>query len=129
MACADGLRFGARFHLWELNPPTHPAVKFTSPHKPASDVKGPLVFMWRQDLAILSPERPATTPANYGHPGRNYIRPPPSLHFLAKKHFSGEGGGGVYSEPPRSRNFIRPPPLKRPPPLEGYFQGWGGGGV
>ena len=40
-------------------------------------------------------------------PGRNYLqRPPPLPPFLAKKQFSGEGGGGVYSEPPRSRNFI-----------------------
>ena len=56
------------------------------------------------------------------------IYPPPLPSFLAKRHFSGEGGGGVYSEPPRGRNFIRPP-LLYAPPLEGYFQGWGGGGV
>ena len=37
--------------------------------------------------------------------------------------------GGVYFEAPRGRNFIRPPPSVHPPPLEGYFQGWGGGGV
>ena len=49
--------------------------------------------------------------------------------FLAK-HFSGEGDGGVYFEPPRGRDFIRPPPpFIHPQPLEGYFQGWGGGGV
>ena len=55
-----------------------------------------------------------------------YTPPPP---FLAKRHFLGEGGGGVYFEAPRGRNFIRPPFLIHPPPLGGYFQGWGGGGV
>ena len=63
-------------------------------------------------------------------PGRNCIHPPPSPHFWLKGIFSGEGGGGVYFEAPRGRIFIRPPPLFiHPPPLEGYFQGWGGGGV
>ena len=38
-------------------------------------------------------------------------------------------GGGVYFEPPRGRNFIRPPSFIRPRPLEGSFQGWGGGCV
>ena len=55
-----------------------------------------------------------------------YTPPPPLPPFLAKRHFSGEGGGGVYFEAPRGRNFIRPPPpFIHPPPLEGYFQGWG----
>ena len=64
-------------------------------------------------------------------PGRNYIRPPPLPPFLAKRHFPVEGGGGVYFEAPRGRNFIRPPPppFIHPPPLGGYFQGWGGVGV
>ena len=62
-------------------------------------------------------------------PGRDYLRPPPLPPFLARRHFSGEGGGGVCFEAPRGRKFIRPPPLIHPPPLEGYFQGWGGGGV
>ena len=47
------------------------------------------------------------------HPGRNYINPPPLPPFLAKRQFSGEGGGGVYFEAPRGRNFI-PPPLYTP---------------
>ena len=66
------------------------------------------------------------------NPGRTYIRPPPLPPFLAKRHFPVEGGGGVYFEAPRGRNFIRPPPpppFIHPPPLGGYFQGWGGGGV
>ena len=54
-----------------------------------------------------------------------YIRPPPP-RFLAKRHFSEEGDGGVYFEVPRSRNVICPPFI-HPPSLEGYFQGWGGG--
>ena len=57
------------------------------------------------------------------------IYAPPLPPFLAVRHFSGEGGGGVYFEAPRGRNLIRPPPFIRPPLLEGYFQGWGGGGV
>ena len=57
------------------------------------------------------------------------IYPPPSRHFWPKGNFPGEGGGGVYFEAPRGRNFIRPPPFIHPPPLGGYFQGWGGGGV
>ena len=59
--------------------------------------------------------------------GKLYTPPPPPP-FLAKRHFPVEGGGGVYFEAPRGRNFI-PPPFIHPPPLEGYFQGWGGGGV
>ena len=58
-----------------------------------------------------------------------YTPPPPPLPpFLAKRHFPGEGGGDVYFEAPRGRNFIRPPFFTHPPPLEGYFQGWGGWG-
>ena len=43
---------------------------------------------------------------------------PPTLPpFLTKRHFPGEGGGGVYFEAARGRNFIRPPPPLHPPPL------------
>ena len=41
---------------------------------------------------------------------------PPSPHFLSARHFSGEGGGGVYFEAPRGRNLIRPPFLYAPHP-------------
>ena len=61
--------------------------------------------------------------------GDKLYTPHPLPLFLAKRHFPGEGGGGVYFEAPRGRNFIRPPPFIHPPPLEGCFQGWGGGGV
>ena len=60
-----------------------------------------------------------------------YTPPPP---FLARGHFSWGGGGVVYFDPrvvyfdPRARNFIRLPSSMRPPPLEGYLQGWGGVG-
>ena len=59
--------------------------------------------------------------------GEIFYAPPPSPHFWPKGIFSGEGGGGVYFEAPRARNFIRPLLLYTPPPLEGYFQGWGVG--
>ena len=48
-------------------------------------------------------------------PGQNYARPP--TPFLARRHFSGEGGGGVYFEAPRGRNFIRPPLYTTKPAL------------
>ena len=64
------------------------------------------------------------------NPGRNYIRPPPSPPVLGRRHFSeGGGGGGVYFGAPLGRIFIRPPSFIRPPPLGGYSQEWGGGGV
>ena len=53
--------------------------------------------------------------------------PPPLPPFLAKRHFSGEGGGGVYFEGPRGRNFICPPFLYAPRPQEGIFRGGGVG--
>ena len=53
-------------------------------------------------------------------PGRNCIPPPPPA-ISAERPFPGEGGGGVYFEAPRGRNFIRPPLL--------YLEVWGGGGV
>ena len=59
-----------------------------------------------------------------------FLTPPPSPlpPSLAKRDFPGEGGGGVYFEGPRGRNFI-PPPFIHAPPLGGQFQGWGGGGL
>ena len=42
--------------------------------------------------------------------------PPPSPHFWPKSIFQGRGGGGVYFEAPRGRNFIRPPLLYTPHP-------------
>ena len=55
-----------------------------------------------------------------GNPRRDCIRPPPSPHFLARRHFSGEGSGGVYFEAPRGRNFIRPPLSYVPPTHRSY---------
>ena len=52
-----------------------------------------------------------------------YPPPPP---FLDIRHFLGEGGGGVYFEAPRARNFIPPPFLYTPHPLKGIFRGGGG---
>ena len=46
-----------------------------------------------------------------------YTHPPPP-----------RGRGGIFRSPPRGRNFIRPPSLRRPPPLEG-FSGVGVGGI
>ena len=56
-----------------------------------------------------------------------YTPPPPPPHF-GQKTFFRERGGGVYFEAPRGR-ILYPLPLLYAPPLEGYFQGWGGGGV
>ena len=57
-------------------------------------------------------------------PGRNLI-PPPLLP---------EGWGVYFEPPPPQQEFYTPPPLLytlpsviHPSPLEGYFQGWGGG--
>ena len=55
---------------------------------------------------------------------RLYTLPPLRPPFLPKRHFPGEGGGGVYLEAPCGRNFFSPLFI-RPPPLDGYFQGWG----
>ena len=60
-------------------------------------------------------------------PGRNYIRPPPPPPDFGQKAFLREREGGCIFRTPRSRNFIRPPSFIRPPPLEGYFHGWGVG--
>ena len=66
-------------------------------------------------------------------PGRNYIRPPPpSPPFLAKRHFPGEGGGGVYFEAPRGRphaaGILYAPPFYTPPTPRRVFSGVGGWG-
>ena len=61
-------------------------------------------------------------------PGRNYISPPCPPPFLAKRHFPGEGGGGVYFEAPRGRNLIRPPPPFYTPPTPRRVFGRVGGG-
>ena len=53
----------------------------------------------------------------------------PHPPFLAKRHFPGEGGGCVYFEAPRGRNFIPPPPLLHNPPPRRVFSGVGGVGV
>ena len=62
-----------------------------------------------------------------GLQGEILYAPPPS--FLARRHFSVEGGGGgVYFEAPCGRNFIRPPSFIRPPTPRRVFSGvWGGG--
>ena len=54
-----------------------------------------------------------------------YTPPPPLPPFLAKRHFAGEGGGGVYSAPSHNRNFI-PPPFYTPPTPTKVFSGVGG---
>ena len=88
-------------------------------------------------LMVLHPDASAPVVVNQGRanhdPGRDCKPPPPlpSPPFQAKRHFSEEGGGGVHFEAPRGREFYTPPPppvFIRPPPLEGYFQGWGGSG-
>ena len=61
---------------------------------------------------------------NCGMSREKLYSPPPSPPFLAKSHFSGEGGGGVYFEP-HAVGILYPPPFIHPPPLEGYYQGWG----
>ena len=37
-------------------------------------------------------------------------------------------GVGVYILRPHAAGILYPPPFIHPPPLGGYFQGWGGGG-
>ena len=61
--------------------------------------------------------------------GEIIYAPPPLPPFLAKRHFSGEGGGGVYLEAPRGKNFMCPPPFYTPPTPRRVFSGVGGGGV
>ena len=55
-----------------------------------------------------------------------HMHPPP---FFGQKAFF-RGRGVVYVlEAPRSKSFIPPPSSIHPPPLEGCFQGRGGGCV
>ena len=87
-----------------------------------------------RDDSTVAPHHPIIpidiSPANPEVQGEIIYTPPPPP-ISGHKAFLGEGGGGgVYFEAPRGRNFIRPPPpFIHPPPLGGYFQGWGGGGV
>ena len=68
-----------------------------------------------------------TTSRQYLQGAIIYAPPPPP--FLAKRHFPGEGGGGVYFEAPRGRNCIRPPPpFYTPPTPRRVFSGVGGWG-
>ena len=56
----------------------------------------------------------------------SYMRSPPSPPpILAGRHFSGRGGGGYILKPPTAGILYAQPCLIRPPPLQGYFQGWG----
>ena len=72
----------------------------------------------------------ATFAAQHIFQGEFIYTPPPPPPFLAKRHFPGEGGGGVYFEGPTRQEFYTPPPLLpfTPHPLGGYFQGWWGWG-
>ena len=45
--------------------------------------------------------------------------PHPPLHFLARRHFSGDGGGWYILNPPASGILCPPPSFINPPPLEG----------
>ena len=45
-----------------------------------------------------------------------YTPPPPPTPISGHEAFFREGGGGVYFEAPRGRNFIRPPLLYTPHP-------------
>ena len=48
--------------------------------------------------------------------------------FSEKTGFQRDGGRCIFWSPPAA-GFYTHPLFIRPPPLEGYFQGWGGGGV
>ena len=64
------------------------------------------------------------------HPGRNYIRPPPPPPISGHKAFFRGGGVGVYILRPHAAGILYAAPFYTPPPpLEGYFQGRGGGRV
>ena len=62
------------------------------------------------------------------HSGRITYSPPLTPFFAQRAFFSRGGGRGVFRSPPCGRNFITPSLFNThpPPPLEGYFQGWGG---
>ena len=59
-----------------------------------------------------------------------YSPSPPPPRFWSESILKGGGGwrGGVYFDPPPRQEFYTPPLFCTPPFLEGYFQGWGGGG-
>ena len=57
-----------------------------------------------------------------------YTPPPPLPHFWPEGIFQGRGGGVVYFEAPRGRNFIRPPLLYTPPTPRRVFSGVAGWG-
>ena len=57
------------------------------------------------------------------------IYPPPPPSIVAQKALLGAEGGGGNFEAPHGWSFKSPPLLYAPPPLEGYFQAWGGVGV
>ena len=60
------------------------------------------------------------------YPGRNYIHPPPPRISGPKPFFRGGGWGCIFWGPTREEFYYAPPPpFIHPPPLEGYFQGWG----
>ena len=96
-------------HFKRENPVQHDLCEFSGfwgPNSPRSGAKLSPLFL-----------TPNTHHFSFARiPGRNYIRPPPLPSFLAKRHFPGERGGGVYFEAPRGRNFIRPPLLYTPRP-------------
>ena len=60
--------------------------------------------------------------------GEIIYAPPPSP-ISGQKAFSRGGGWGCIFWGPARQKFYTPPPFIHPPPLGGYFQGWGGGGV
>ena len=59
-------------------------------------------------------------------PGRSSI-PPPLPPYLAIRHFSGDWGLGMYILRPPRQELFSPLFYTTPPPLEGCFQGCGGG--
>ena len=54
--------------------------------------------------------------------------PPPPPPISGQKAFSRGGGWGCIFWGPTQQEFYTPPPFIHPPPLGGYFQGWGGWG-
>ena len=89
-------------------------------HNELANMRDTALIPGHLDLEVrLHP--PAAEYPKSRNPERNCIAPP--LPILAIRHFLG-GGGGVYFEAPRGRNFITPPFVHHPT-LELYFQGWG----
>ena len=83
-------------------------------------------YFWGIHFTLISV---STVIRNQTNPGKYYITPPQPI-FGPEGIFQGGGGGGVYFEaPPAAGISYAPPLLLRPPPLEGYFQRWEGGGV